>query len=436
MLTELLVILALVLANGLFAGAEIALLSVRKSRVKELSENGSHAARAVKHLRDHPEKLLATVQIGITVVSAAAAAFGGAAVAGRLVPALQTLGFGRASEEVALGLVIALVAYLSLVLGELVPKSLALRHAERYSLLLGRPLLGLAWLLRPLVRFLTASSNIFLRMFGDRTSFAEARLSPDELQHMVEEAAKTGSLDPQAGEIASRAFDFGELTVGEVMVPRHKIVAVPNGASADQIKRVLLEEGHQRMPVYEGTIDNIVGYVIAKDVLALAWEGPLIVLHDILRPATFAAESVRAIDLLRRLQRTRTQIAIVVDDQGTVAGLVTIEDLVEELVGDIFSEHEQPIEQVKRENDGCALVLGAAQVRDVNRELGIELPEGESFSTIAGLVIELAGWIPKTGARLTTRDGIVLEVVEASPRRVRSVRVHPPPAGDPQPAGP
>lgn len=435
MLTELLVILVLILANGLFAGGEIALLSVRKSRIKELVESGDRRALAIKWLREQPETLLATVQIGITVVGAAAAAFGGAAVAARLAGVLLDLGVGRASDEIAFALIVALVSYLSLVVGELVPKSLGLRYAERYALFFARPLVGIAWLLRPLIRFLTASSNVVLRVFGDRTSFAEARLSPEELQHLVEEATKTGSLDPQAGEIASRAFDFGELTVGEVMVPRHKIVALPNTAPPDEIKRLLLEEGHGRMPVYEGSIDNIVGYVIAKDVLALAWEGPLIVLHDITRPVTFVPESVRAIDLLRRMQRSRTQLAIVVDDQGTVAGLVTTEDLVEELVGDIFDEHEQPIEQVKREADGSALVLGGAHVRDVNRELGIELPEGESFSTIAGLCIELAGWIPKTGTKLETKDGIVLEVVEATPRRVRSVRVHtPPPPADSQAA--
>jgi putative hemolysin len=185
----------------------------------------------------------------------------------------------------------------------------------------------------------------------------------------------------------------------------------------------LIEEGYERLPVYDGTPDNIIGYVLAKDVYAMSWQAPLIVLVDILRPATFVAESVRCVDLLRNLQKSRNQIAIVVDDQGAVAGLVTVEDLVEELVGDIFSEHEQPVEQVKREPDGSALVLGGAHVRDVNRTLGIDLPEGESFSTIAGLCIELAGWIPPTGTRLTTKDGIVLEVVEASPSRVRSFRV-------------
>lgn len=417
----------MILANGVFAGAEIALLSVRKTRVRELVDAGSHRARAIQALRDQPERFLATVQIGITVVGATAAAFGGASLARRLAAVLREMGLGRSAEEISLALTVGLISYLSLVLGELVPKSLALRSAEGYSLLLARPLLGLSWLARPLVWFMTASSNLVLKLFGDRTTFSEARLSPDELQQLVEEAAKQGSLDPRAGEIASRAFDFGELTVADVMVPRSQIVALKRHSPPEEVKRVLLEDGHSRMPVYEGTLDNIVGYVIVKDVLALSWEQHLIVLEDILRPAYFVAETMRAGHVLKELQRRRTHMAIVVDEQGSVAGLVTIEDLVEELVGEIFSEHEIPVELFKREESGAALVQGIASVRDVNRALGLDLPEGDDFTTVAGLCIALAGWIPPTGARLTAEDGTLLEVVDASPRRVRTVRIHPPP---------
>lgn len=383
-------------------------------------------------LRGHPERFLATVQIGITVVGAAAAAFGGATLSERLADLLRRAGLGGSADEVAFALVVAGISYLSLVLGELVPKSLALRHSERYALAIARPLKGLAWLARPLIWLLTASSNVVLRIFGDRTTFTEARLSPDELQQLVEEAAKTGSLDPRAGEIASRAFDFGELTVDMVMVPRSEIVALRRHAKADEVRRILLEEGHSRMPVYEGNLDNIVGYVIAKDVLALSFEKDLLVLEDILRPAYFVPETMLAVDCLKELQKRRIQMAIVVDEQGSVAGLVTIEDLVEEIVGEIFSEYEEIVELVRREAAGTYLVQGQAQIRDVNRQTGLELPEGDEFSTVAGLCIHLAGWIPQAGARLKTPDGTTLEVVDASPRRVRLVRIHPPPSpGEP-----
>src|SRR5580765_8152113 len=206
--------------------------------------------------------------------------------------------------------------------------------------------------MRPLVLFLTLVSNAFLRFFGDRTTFTEARLSRDELQQLVEEAAKTGSVDPRASEIASRALGFGEVTVAEVMVPRNRVVALRRGSPPEEIQRAILEEGHSRMPVYDNNIDNIVGYVVARDVLALAWEKGLVVLEDILRPAHKVPESTRALDLLREMQRRRTQMAVVMDDNGGLSGLVTTEDLIEELVGDIMSEDDVPEQYFTREPQG------------------------------------------------------------------------------------
>lgn len=415
----------LVLANGVFAGAELAIISIRRTRLKELMEQGSGSAKAVEALRANPERFLATVQIGITVIGATAAAFGGASIANRLAPVLMELGLPETTaDEVALAAVVVFVSFLSLVLGELVPKSLALRASERYGMLIGRPLLGLSWVMRPVVWFLTASSNAVLRLFGDRTNFTESRLSAEELQALVEEAAKQGSLDPKAGEIAARAFEMGDLTVGELMVTREQIVALRRHANADEIRQMLLERGHSRMPVFEGSLDNIVGYVIAKDLLAVAWEGNLIVLEDVLRPAFFLVETMRAMDALKELQRRRMQLAIIVDERGGVVGLVTVEDLVEEMVGDILSESETPEELVRRESPLAAVVQGSAAIRDVNRELGLELAEDGDYSTVAGLSIALAGGaIPEPGTKLKTKDGLELEVVEASPRRVRTVRI-------------
>jgi len=424
-MTELLVILALTLANGVFAGAEIAILSVRKTRLSEFIRRRDRRALAVKQLRDHPERFLATVQIGITVVGTAAAAFGGAAVALIIADLLRSAGVGEAADEVAFGLVIAFVSFLNLVLGELVPKSIALRFSDSYAFAIARPLLALSYAMRPLVWFLTMCSNAVLRLFGDRTTFTEARLSRDELQELVEEAAKTGSVDPRASEIASSALEFEAVTVAEVMVPRTRVVALRRGAPAEEVQRVILEEGHSRMPVYDGNLDNIVGYVVARDVLALAWEKGLILLEDIIRPPYVVGERTRALDLLREMQRRRVQMAVITDEHGGLAGLATIEDLVEELVGDIFSEDDKPESFVVREPQGTAVVLGYAPVRKVNRALDLDLPVGADRTTIAGLCMSLAQAIPQAGERLTTEDGTVLEIVEASPRRVRKVRIHP-----------
>jgi magnesium and cobalt exporter, CNNM family len=418
-----------VLANGVFSGAEIAVIAVRKTRLAQLVEEGRSSARAVKRLRDAPEQFLATVQIGITVIGATAAAFGGASLARHIAPALAAIpGVGHYAEPLSLGLVVAAISYLSLVLGELVPKSIALRAPERFALLLAGPLLGLAQIARPLVWLLTQSSNLILRPFGDRTTFTEARLSVEEIEQLVDEASRAGALDAPTAEIASRALAFRDLTAADVMVPRSRIIALPRDASQEDLKRMLLEEGHARMPVYDGTLDNLVGYVMAKDLAAMAWERQLLVLDDLLRPVHFVPEAAKAVHVLRDLQRRRTQIAAVVDEHGGIAGLLTLEDLVEELVGDIFGETEQPEALWQQEPDGTSLVRGEAPIREVNRALSLDLPEGEDYTTVAGLCIALAGAVPERGAHLRAEDGTEIEIVDASPRLVRLVRLRPPPA--------
>ncbi len=409
--------------NGLFAGAEIAVVALRKSRLSQLSADGSSSARAVEKLRAEPERFLATVQIGITVVSASAAVFGGATIALELAALLAPLPHvGPFASELSLGVVVVSISALSIVLGELVPKSLALRAAERYALLAGRPLLSLSVVARPVVWLLTSASNLVLRPFGDKTTFTESRVSAEELEALVDEAGQLGALDLPTAEIASRALAFRDLTAGEVMVPRNRIVALPRDATQAQIRRLLLEQGRARMPVYQGTLDGIVGYVVAKDLAAMAWERELVVLEDLLRPAMFVPSTAPAVKVLRDMQKRRSPIAMVVDEHGGTAGLLTLEDLVEELVGDIADEEERPENLVVREASGAALVPGHAPLREVNRALDLSLPEGEGYSTVAGLCIALAGAVPERGARLVVGEAEI-EIVDATPRLVRQVRI-------------
>ena len=424
-LVESIVILLLVLANGVFAGAEIAVVALQRARIQALAEEGSRSARAVLALRNEPERFLATVQVGITVVGATAAAFGGASIAARIAPSLARIDFiGEHAEGVALAVVVAGVSYLSIVVGELVPKSLALRDAERYALLVGKPLLVLSWLVTPVVWLLSSSANLLLRPLGDRTNFTETRHSAEELRRMVEEAAEAGTIDPDVSGIASRALELPELTAADVMVPREDVVLVPRHASAEELRRIVLSHTYSRLPVYEDRVDNVVGYIGVKDVLPRAWAQERVSVDTIMRPPYFVPESVGAVELLQEMRSRHLPFAIVVDEQGGTSGIVTLEDLVEELVGEIFSEHvEHAPEPITKEVDGSALVSGTAPIRTVNRDLGIELPDEGSWTTIAGLCLALAGRVPSVGQSLTVSPGITLEIVEASPRRIRAVRV-------------
>ncbi|HWA72301.1 MAG TPA: hemolysin family protein [Polyangiaceae bacterium] len=427
MLFEFAIILGLVLLNGLLAGAEIAIVGVSPTRLKQLLEQRGRRGRAVQMLRAHPERFFATVQIGITVIGASAAAFGGATFASDLTPIVAQVGvLAPYAHQISLALVISLLSVLSIVLGELVPKSLALRYADSYAILLSGPILWLSTAARPVVWFLTGCSNLVLALFGDRTTFVETRLSPAELRELVDEATQTGSLDPTAGEIAVRALEFASLTASHVMVPRTQVVGIAADSPLDEVRRTTLEHGYSRLPVYRGHLDDIIGYVLVKDLLAIAWEGRLFLLSDLIRPPYVVTENEKAASLLSHMREQRIHLAVVVDEHGGTSGIVTLEDLLEEFVGDIVSETAEPeTESLHLLSDGSLVTTGDTAIRDINRELGTRLPEGSQWSTVGGLCAVIAGRIPETGELLTASDGSRIEVQSASERRVFRVRVVP-----------
>jgi putative hemolysin len=421
-LFDILVIVGLTLLNGFFSGAEIAVLSTRKTRLRELADQGRRSAYRALELRDDPERFLATVQVGITVVSATAAAFGGSAMEEPLAAWLVALGAADYAPQIALAIVIALVSFLSIVLGELVPKSLALRASEGVTLIVARPILALRALARPVIWLLTVTSNLILRPFHDRTNFSESRLSPEELQQLVEEAATAGALDAEAGEIASRAIDLGELRVAAVMVPRIHIAGMAHDAGRDDVQRLLDDEPHARYPIFGESSEQVIGYVTARDLYVQLLRGKIDI-RSAMHEAPFFSEQAPAMDVLRELQRRKTRLGIVVDELGAVAGLVTIEDITEELVGEILGEHEQAEPVVQPEGDGRYLIEGATPVHEINRELDIALAQGPGWSTLAGLLINEAQRIPEPGTTIALPDGIEAEIVDADPTRIRMVRL-------------
>ncbi len=330
-------------------------------------------------------------------------------------------GIGPYAEKVALVLVVLLVSFLSLVLAELVPKSLALRAAEPYALFVATPVSWLAWILHPFVVTLTWMSNLILRAFGDRTTFIETRVSPEEIQQMVEEAATSGAVDPDVGEIASRALDLSKLDAYTVMVPRADIAMISKQILPSEIARVARDKGYARMPVHDGPRDNIVGFVNLREVLADAVLEETLDLGPLLHPVVYVPDTLSAPLLLRRMQEEQTHLVLVVNEQGTLVGLVTIEDLVEEVVGDILNESDRQPVKVIEESEGVWRVAGDVPLHEIARQVGRELPASES-ATLAGLVMELAGAVPQPGTLLED-SGIRFEILEATPRRVRWVRL-------------
>jgi putative hemolysin len=267
---------------------------------------------------------------------------------------------------------------------------------------------------------------LILRPLGDRTNFSEALYSAEELQQLVEDAKDSGSLHPQAAEIASRAFDFVELTALEVMVPRREVVMLSRHASMSDVQQIIVERPYTRLPVYDANPDDLVGYINVKDLAILGWRGAALSLDEAMRPAHFVPGSKRAVDLLKEMQKEHVPMSIVLDEQGGLAGIITIEDLIEELVGEIFTDHARDVaEPFMAQPDGSWVAMGNAPIRDLNRSLDLDLPDDGHWNTLAGLFIELAGRIPQKGDRQVLPDGVVLEILDASPRRIRSVRLYP-----------
>gem|GEM_PF-543754 len=439
MLFDLGIIMLLVVANGLFSAAEIALVTARASRLKELAARGDAAAARVLELRAHPEQLLATIQVGLTLISSLAAAYGGARMSGGVAAMLQPLlaqipllgDQTHHADDLALALVVGGVAFLTVVGGELVPKSVGMRNAEGLALLASRPLQWLAQVARPVVWVLTGTSNILLRPFGDRTSFTESRVNAEELRVLIEEASRSGTLDPRSGDIASRALDFSSLTAGEVCVPRARLRTLDIRAPKDEVLRIFCEEGFHRMPVVDDTPDKVVGYVTATDVLTAVQHGQLLVLHDLIRPPLFIPENTPAPQLLRTMQEKRQRMAMVVDEHGGLVGMVTLEDLFEELVGNFHEEGDETPELVRKVGEGRYLAAGMTPLRDLERTTGLRLPDDLRAETVAGVVLMLAGEIPQAGASFVGH-GATWKVAARTERRVKQVEVtlHGAPARD------
>ena len=432
---EFAIILLLVLVNGLLAGAEMAIVTARRGRLEALAADGSRGARAALALRSEPERFLASVQVGITAIGALAGAFGGSQLSARLTPFLEEIGLGSAAPEIAFVLVVVLVTYLSVVFGELVPKSLALRFGERAAVFAALPMRLVSRIARPVVTLLTASSNLVLRGFGDRTDFMEGRITRDDLEQMVRDAGSGGELDAPTTTLLARALEFTELRITEVMVHRRDVFALPLDTSFARLRDCLLGTGHRRIPVYDGTIDHIVGYVLRDDVLADLCSGTTIELRSVVREPYFVPEQMRAERALRELQQRKIHLAIVVEETGGIAGIVTLEDLLEELVGEIFHERDAPQPQrITAEGEGVWRVLGGTDLRELEQRIGLQIPEDSSARTIGGLCVELAEThIPAAGARFTLEDRSELEVLDATPRRVRSVRIRAGQEREPEP---
>ena len=421
---QLVLIVAGILANGFFAGSEIALISARSSRLAQLRESGLHGAADAMRLKESPDAFLATIQIAITTVGTLASAVGGAAAVDALTPVLLGLGFGRLAQPVALGSMIVAITYVSLLLGELVPKAIALRDPERVAAWTAPIVGGISRVSSGLVGFLTASTNVVLRAIGLGATQDSPFVSEDEIRYLVREGAAKGIFEKVEEELVHNVFEFADTTVREIMTPRMAIKGLDVATPVDEVVARAAEIAHTAFPVYDGAPDQIVGIVTLKALLrAIARHEPPLP-GALMQPPVFVPEAARISALLRELQTAHQELAMVVDEYGAIVGLVTIEDVVEEIVGEIRTQGEAVPRFVRPLPDGSLLVDGIAPIDEVERALGISLPERGDYATVAGFLLATLGSVPSRGTSVVAANRR-WTVVDMDGPRIRSVKVQP-----------
>ncbi len=428
-LFESLLILLLIVANGFFAASEIAVVSARRGRLEQQAERGDGGARAALALLESPSRFLSTVQVGITLFGTFAAVFGGASIVRvvhvwlRDVPALAPYAGALAPAIVALS-----ISYLSLIVGELVPKRLALQNAERVAAAVAPLMALLARLVAPAVMFLTFSTDVVLRLLG-RHNVAETPVTEDDIMALVREGAAEGTVADSEQTVIHNVFKFSDRTVRSLMTPRTQITAIDIDTPLDEALKIATGSGYSRIPVYEGTLDHVIGILYVKDLLAFWGQCEPPNLRELLRPPMYVIESQRAAQAFQQLKQNRNALAIVLDEYGQVAGVITIEDMLEELVGDISDEYDEISESIVRRDDGSYLVDGLTPFTDLHERLRLppadDLVREHGFETLAGFVLALLGRIPNAGESVKW-EGYTFEVVDMDGRRIDKVLIVPP----------
>ncbi len=439
-LGELLIVAILVVLNALFTASEIALVTIRRTRVEQLVEEGNGAARRVDRLLAQPGRFLAVSQLGITFIGFLASAFSAVSLTVSLDHLLSNFEPFRAySGAIALLAVTFLLSLVTIVFGELVPKTLALQRAERFALAAAGPIELLAIVFSPLVRLLTWVTNAVTRPLG-APSQDSSKISMEELKILVERGGEQGVLEAEEEQMISAVIELGEGRVHEVMVPRIDITAIPVETELEEAIRIIVDEGHSRIPAYDESIDNIVGILYAKDLLPYLREhAERPNLRSLLRPPLFVPESMSVDDLLHELQRRKVHIAIVLDEYGGTAGLVTIEDLLEEIVGEIQDEYDAEEPMIEQLSDDEVRFDGRANIDDLVELFDLDLADEdrEEYDTVGGLVYHHVGGVPEVGE--VVRVGPVTLTVESTDGRrvakVLAVREKPPDEAGAEEAG-
>ncbi len=423
---ELLILFAMILANGVFAMSEMAVVSAKRIRLQHLAETGNKGAQAALALSGNPGHFLSTVQVGITSIGILTGAYGEAALVSRLAPSLATLPLiGHLAHELAMGVVVVGISFLSLIFGELVPKRLALLRPEAIAMALARPMSALARASSFFVSLLSSTTEAVLRLFGVQER-QDPPVTEEEIKGLMQQGMEAGVFEEHEEAFVSRAFRLDDRKVPAIMTPSLDIAFVDLDDDLDTNLRRIAESHHSRLPVCRGGLGNVVGMLSARAVLERLLQGEPLELEALIKPATYVPATVALIDLLEHFKRTRSEIALVVNEFGDTDGLVTISDVLEAIVGDLPAGDEEEGEDIVRREDGSWLIDGSVALDRLRQVLGgdVRFPEEDlgAYHTVGGLMLTLLGRVPSVSDHFTWA-GYRFEVMDMDRQRVDRVLV-------------
>ena len=427
-LTKLVFVFVIVALNGFFVASEFALVSVRKTRIEARAEEGSKSAIAALRLLNNPTLFISAVQLGVTLASLALGWLGEPTIAAFLEPVADKIASGETALYVAhtIAVIVAfsIITFLHVTLGELVPKMFALEKAETFALVAARPLEFFAKVFSPILWVLNLAGGAIGKLLGLKSSLEHASVyTEEEIRQLVKLSEESGHLNKEERRLINQVFEFSDTTVKEAMIPRTEIVGVQATAPLDEIAAAFQENGYSRLPVYRGSLDDVAGFIHGKDVMRYLLKPENFRLEKVLQKPIYIVDTARLEDVLRQMQRAKSHFGFVVDEHGGVEGIITLEDLLEEIVGDISDEHDEEVnEQIRQVKPDVYQLDGGLAVRDLNRRLDLNLPVSEGYTTIAGFLMNESGEVLKEGETVPF-NGHIFKIEKVDKRRILKVRM-------------
>lgn len=421
---ELLLIFILIIINAFFAASEMAIVSLNKTKINILEANGDEKAILISKLLNEPSRFLATIQVGITLAGFLASAFAATSISKYFTELLKSYNI-YGSESISVVVITIVMSYLTLVLGELFPKRVALNNSEKIAMMVVKPILFFSKATLPFVKMLTFSSNVLLRLFGINSEDLEEKVSEEEIRMMINVGEEAGVINITEKEMIDGIFQFDDTLAKEIMTPRTNVFAIDIDTPFNELVDKVLEEQYSRIPVFEEDIDNIIGVLYMKDLFVRLRHSEIDTtdIRQLLRPAYFVPETKNIDTLFKELQNTKNHMAMLIDEYGGFSGVVTIEDLIEEVMGNIFDEYDDNDDYIKKIDQNTYLVDGLVSINEINEALNLELPS-DNYDTIGGFVIDLMGSIPKENETpVIEHENIVFKIEKVDEKRIDKLKI-------------